>query len=211
MLLLLPSVPRSRAARQRRQALDPGRAAPVPARRAREDLPDHLPRRLPARQARGARAGRLKDLGPLLAIWGAAMLVLVQTSDLGSALLNFGIFLAMVYVATGRVSTSASGSRCSSAASAALYNALDRVQQRVTVWLAPVDRRQGLLRDQRQARLPAELRLVPARQEPLLDRERRLRRHGARQGDVHDRRRDAADPASSTPTSSTRRSRRSSG
>ena len=30
------------------------------------------------------------------------MLVLVQTSDLGSALLNFGIFLAMVYVATGR-------------------------------------------------------------------------------------------------------------
>ncbi|HEX6725073.1 MAG TPA: FtsW/RodA/SpoVE family cell cycle protein, partial [Gaiella sp.] len=38
--------------------------------------------------------GRLKDFGPLLAIWGAAMLVLVQTSDLGSALLNFGIFLA---------------------------------------------------------------------------------------------------------------------
>ena len=31
--------------------------------------------------------GRLKDFGPLLAIWGAAMLVLVQTNDLGSALL----------------------------------------------------------------------------------------------------------------------------
>ena len=30
------------------------------------------------------------------------MLVLVQTSDLGSALLNFGIFLAMLYAATGR-------------------------------------------------------------------------------------------------------------
>src|SRR4029453_10847276 len=27
--------------------------------------------------------GRLKDLGPLLAIWGAAMLVIVQTNDLG--------------------------------------------------------------------------------------------------------------------------------
>ena len=48
--------------------------------------------------------GRLKDLGPLLAIWGAAMLVLLQTSDLGSALLYFGIFLGMVYVATGRLS-----------------------------------------------------------------------------------------------------------
>ncbi len=31
--------------------------------------------------------GRLKDFGPLLLIWGGAMLVLVQTNDLGSALL----------------------------------------------------------------------------------------------------------------------------
>jgi len=46
--------------------------------------------------------GRLKDFGPLLLIWGAAMLVLVETNDLGSALLYFGIFLAMLYVATGR-------------------------------------------------------------------------------------------------------------
>ena len=44
--------------------------------------------------------GRLKDFGPLLLIWGAAMLVLVQTNDLGSALLQFGIFLAMLYAAT---------------------------------------------------------------------------------------------------------------
>ena len=139
--------------------------------------------------------GRLKDLGPLLAIWGAAMLVLVQTSDLGSALLNFGIFLAMVYVATGpRALRRRRDRRSSSAASAALYNALDRVQQRVTVWLHPWTDEQGLLHDQRQARVPPELRLVPARQEPLLDRERRLRRHRARQGHVHDRRRDAADP-----------------
>src|SRR5262249_16220876 len=33
--------------------------------------------------------GRLKDLGPLLLIWGAAMLVLVETNDYGSALLYF--------------------------------------------------------------------------------------------------------------------------
>ncbi len=81
--------------------------------------------------------GRLKDLGPLLAIWGAAMLVLVQTSDLGSALLNFGIFLAMVYAATGRVLYVGAGLGLFVAGSAALYNALDRVQQRVTVWLHP--------------------------------------------------------------------------
>src|SRR5207244_12527674 len=47
--------------------------------------------------------GRLKDFGPLLVIWGGAMLVLVETNDLGSALLYFGIFLGMLYVATGRL------------------------------------------------------------------------------------------------------------
>jgi cell division protein FtsW (lipid II flippase) len=81
--------------------------------------------------------GRLKDFGPLLAIWGAAMLVLVQTSDLGSALLNFGIFLAMLYAATGRALYVGAGLVLFLGGAAALYNALDRVQQRVTVWLHP--------------------------------------------------------------------------
>jgi len=82
-------------------------------------------------------SGRLKDVGPLVAIWGGAMLVLVQTSDLGSALLNFGIFLAMVYAATGRLSFVAAGLVLFAGGAAVLYNALDRVQQRVTVWLEP--------------------------------------------------------------------------
>jgi cell division protein FtsW (lipid II flippase) len=81
--------------------------------------------------------GRLKDFGPLLAIWGGAMLVLVQTSDLGSALLNFGIFLAMLYVATNRLTIVAAGLVLFAGGAAVLYNALDRVQQRVTVWLEP--------------------------------------------------------------------------
>jgi cell division protein FtsW (lipid II flippase) len=81
--------------------------------------------------------GRLKDFGPLLAIWGGAMLVLVQTSDLGSALLNFGIFLAMLYVATNRFSFVVAGLVLFAGGAAVLYNALDRVQQRVTVWLEP--------------------------------------------------------------------------
>jgi len=81
--------------------------------------------------------GRLKDVGPLLAIWGASMLVLVQTSDLGATLLNFGIFLAMLYAATGRVLYVGAGLALFVAGSAALYNALPRVEQRVTVWLHP--------------------------------------------------------------------------
>jgi cell division protein FtsW (lipid II flippase) len=81
--------------------------------------------------------GRLKDFGPLLAIWGAAMLVLVQTSDLGSALLNFGIFLAMLYAATGRVSFVLAGLALFAGGASVLYDSLSRVQQRVTVWLEP--------------------------------------------------------------------------
>jgi cell division protein FtsW (lipid II flippase) len=81
--------------------------------------------------------GRLKDLGPLVVIWGAAMLVIVQTNDLGSALLNFGIFLAMLYAATGRALFVVAGLALFVGGAAALYNALQHVQDRVTIWLHP--------------------------------------------------------------------------
>ena len=81
--------------------------------------------------------GQLKDVGPLLAIWGAAMLVIVVTNDLGSALLNFGIFLAMLYVATGRAFFVAVGLILFVGGAAALYNSIQHVQDRVTIWLHP--------------------------------------------------------------------------
>ena len=81
--------------------------------------------------------GRIKDFGPLFLIWGAAMLVLLQTNDLGSALLQFGIFLAMLYVATGRASFAAAGLALFVLGAAAVYHFVDHVQQRVTIWLEP--------------------------------------------------------------------------
>src|SRR5829696_6721906 len=81
--------------------------------------------------------GRLKDFGPLLLIWGAAMLVLVQTNDLGSGLLLFGIFLAMLYVATGRAAYAAAGLALFVAGAAFVYHYVSHVQERVTIWLAP--------------------------------------------------------------------------
>src|SRR5919204_3138722 len=65
--------------------------------------------------------GRPKDVGPLLLIWGAAMLVLVETNDLGSALLYFGIFLGMLYVATARLAFVAAGLGLFVAGALALY------------------------------------------------------------------------------------------
>ena len=81
--------------------------------------------------------GRLKDFGPLLLIWGAAMLVLVETNDLGSALLYFGIFLAMIYVATARAWFVAAGAALFVAGSAVLYQVVPRVEERVSVWIDP--------------------------------------------------------------------------
>ena len=46
----------------------------------------------------------LKHFGPLLVVWGAAMLMLVFIRDLGSSLMYFGAFLALLYVATNRLS-----------------------------------------------------------------------------------------------------------
>jgi cell division protein FtsW (lipid II flippase) len=82
--------------------------------------------------------GRLKDLGPLLLIWGAAMLVLLETSDLGSALLYFGIFLAMTFVATGRTLFVVGGLGLFVAGAAAVYRfGPSRVHDRVDAWLDP--------------------------------------------------------------------------
>jgi cell division protein FtsW (lipid II flippase) len=81
--------------------------------------------------------GRLKDFGPLLVIWGGAMLVLVETNDLGSALLYFGIFLAMLYVATARALFVAIGGALFVAGAYGVYHIVPHVRDRVTIWLHP--------------------------------------------------------------------------
>ena len=81
--------------------------------------------------------GRLKDMGPLLVIWGGCMLVLVSSNDLGSALLYYGIFLSMLYVATARLSFVVVGVALFLAGGFAAYEKIAHVQERVTIWLHP--------------------------------------------------------------------------
>src|SRR3954447_16049433 len=59
---------------------------------------------LAARPFLGLAIPPLKQFGPLLVVWGASMLMLVFIRDLGSSLMFFGGFLAMIYVATNRFS-----------------------------------------------------------------------------------------------------------
>jgi cell division protein FtsW (lipid II flippase) len=81
--------------------------------------------------------GRLKDVAPLLVIWGTAMLVLVVTNDLGSGLLYFGIFLAMLYIATARLSFVLAGIGLFAVGGALAYSQISHVHERVTIWLHP--------------------------------------------------------------------------
>src|SRR5213080_1404454 len=55
-----------------------------------------------ARRFLGVTIPPLKHFGPLLVVWGLAMLLLVIIRDLGSSLMFFGAFLALIYVATNR-------------------------------------------------------------------------------------------------------------
>jgi cell division protein FtsW (lipid II flippase) len=81
--------------------------------------------------------GRPKDLGPLLVIWGGCMLVLVETNDLGSALLYFGIFLSMLYIATARLSYVLVGAGLFIVGGFGAYEKVAHVHERVVIWLHP--------------------------------------------------------------------------
>jgi cell division protein FtsW (lipid II flippase) len=81
--------------------------------------------------------GRAKDVGPLLVIWGGTMLVLASSNDLGSGLLYFGIFLAMLYIATARLSFVLVGVALFLVGGYGAYERIPHVHERVTIWLHP--------------------------------------------------------------------------
>ena len=76
-----------------------------------------------------------KHFGPLLIIWGGAMLVLFQTNDLGGGLLYFSVFLAMLWVATARWAYVAVGVGLFAVGAWGLYHVTPHVQERVSIWL----------------------------------------------------------------------------
>jgi len=81
----------------------------------------------------------LKHLGPLLVVWGLAMLLLVFIRDLGSSLMFFGAFLALVYVATNRFSFVAIGLALFGVGAWFFSSTVGHVQDRVDAWRHPFD------------------------------------------------------------------------
>ncbi len=74
---------------------------------------------------------------PLAAMWGISLLLLVFQRDLGTALIYFCTFLAMVYVATSRFLYTVFGLGLFVAGAAASYYLFDHVRNRVEIWLDP--------------------------------------------------------------------------
>ena len=78
-----------------------------------------------------------KHFGPLLLVWGLAMLMLIVIRDLGSSLMFFGGFLALLYAATGRLSLVAAGATMFFGGAVFFANNVAHVHERVQIWLDP--------------------------------------------------------------------------
>lgn len=79
---------------------------------------------------------RMRDLAPMAVMWGFCIVVLVVLmNDLGTALLLFGTFLAMIYVATQRPSWLVIGITAFFGACAAIYPFVPHFKVRLVTWL----------------------------------------------------------------------------
>ena len=85
----------------------------------------------------GLKYPEFRALLPLLIMWVLMLFIVVFERDLGSALLLFGIFLAMLYICTGRISYVVIGIVLVAIGAFGLYQIFDHVQARVAIWLDP--------------------------------------------------------------------------
>ncbi|MGD7705372.1 FtsW/RodA/SpoVE family cell cycle protein [Microlunatus sp. Y2014] len=80
---------------------------------------------------------RLRDFVPITLVWGVCMLVLAFQRDLGTALLFFGMFVMMLYVATERPGWAIVGLVFFASGAVAAWLLMSHVQVRVDAWLDP--------------------------------------------------------------------------
>jgi cell division protein FtsW (lipid II flippase) len=80
---------------------------------------------------------RGRDLGPVLMAWGASLLILIFETDIGASALFFGMFIAMLYIATQRTSWLLIGVLLFLAGSFLTALLFHHVMERFTIWLHP--------------------------------------------------------------------------
>lgn len=92
---------------------------------------------LASRKVLGLEFPRMRDLGPIVVMWIFSLLVLMFEKDLGSSLLFFGIFVALLYIATEKFSWVVIGLTMFLGGAFLAYNLFSHVQRRVEAWLDP--------------------------------------------------------------------------
>ena len=90
---------------------------------------------LASRRVMGIDLPRARDLGPVLLAWVASLGVLVFERDLGTSLLFFGVFIALLYVATERLSWLLIGIALFLSGSFLAWTLFGHVRERVDIWL----------------------------------------------------------------------------
>lgn len=83
----------------------------------------------------------LRYFGPLIVVWAVSMVMLVFIRDLGSSLMFFGGFLAVLYVATSRGLYVAMGLAMFVVGFLFFANTVGHVQLRIDTWMNPLDPR----------------------------------------------------------------------
>jgi cell division protein FtsW (lipid II flippase) len=83
------------------------------------------------------RLAPLPYLAPMVAMWAIALGIVVVQRDLGAALLFFGVFLVLLYVATGRLSLVIIGLVLFLLGSLAMANLFDHIRTRIDIWIDP--------------------------------------------------------------------------
>jgi cell division protein FtsW (lipid II flippase) len=92
---------------------------------------------LAGRRFAGIDLPRARDLGPLLIAWGVSLLVLIFESDIGTSALFFGLFVAVLYIATQRTSWLLIGVLLFLFGSFLASKIIGHVGVRFDVWLHP--------------------------------------------------------------------------
>jgi cell division protein FtsW (lipid II flippase) len=80
---------------------------------------------------------RRRDLAPILVIWSLSMLLLIFEGDIGTSAVFMGLFVAMLYIATGRRSWAVLGFLMFIVGAFLASELVSHVHQRFTAWLDP--------------------------------------------------------------------------
>ncbi len=89
------------------------------------------------RRVMGVTIPPIKHFGPMLVIWGATMLLLFFIRDIGSSVMFFGAFLAMLYIATSRVSFVVVGLVLFGAGAWLVAGHVGHISDRIDAWQDP--------------------------------------------------------------------------